>query len=162
MKHQRGVVLIVSLVFLMLLTLLGTSSMQNATLQEKVAGGLGLRDVSFQLAEALLRTAEASVSTPGFSQPECSTPLTCLPPAEALTLSAGGAGGASGVRWVASSGGLFGIQHLGQTEDPAGMVDPVEPQALYRVTAIGIHGTARTVLESIHTGERRIMWRQRQ
>jgi type IV pilus assembly protein PilX len=43
MNAQRGVVLIVSLVFLLLLTLLATSSMQNATLQEKVAGSLTLR-----------------------------------------------------------------------------------------------------------------------
>lgn len=162
MKTQRGAVLIVSLVFLMLLTLLATSSMQNATLQEKVAGGLALRDASFQLAEAVLRTAEARILTPGFSQAECSTPLTCLPPAEALTLSGGGAGGASGVRWMTGSGGFFGIQHLGEAEDPAGAGGNLQPQRLYRVTAVGIHGTSRTVLESIHTEERRIMWRQRQ
>nr|GFC79353.1 hypothetical protein [Tanacetum cinerariifolium] len=51
MNAQRGVVLIVSLVFLLLLTLLATSSMQNATLQEKVAGSLSLRHDSFQRAE---------------------------------------------------------------------------------------------------------------
>ncbi|WP_296254557.1 MULTISPECIES: pilus assembly PilX family protein [unclassified Pseudomonas] len=162
MKTQRGAVLIVSLILLMLLTLLATSSMQNATLQEKAAGGLALRDVSFQLAEAVLRTAEARVRTPAYAPPECSTPLTCLPPPEALTLSASGAGKASGVNWVASNGGFFGIQHLGETEDAAGGGPPMQPQRLYRVTAIGLHGTARTVLESIHTDERRIMWRQRQ
>ncbi len=32
---QRGMALLVSLVFLLLLTLIGISSMQNATLQEK-------------------------------------------------------------------------------------------------------------------------------
>ena len=35
---QRGMALLVSLVFLLLLTLIGLSSMQNATLQEKMAG----------------------------------------------------------------------------------------------------------------------------
>lgn len=162
MNTQRGVVLIVSLVFLLLLTLLGTSSMQNATLQEKVAGALALRDASFQAAEAVLRTAEASVLAPGFSQPKCPTPAGCLPPPEALTLLAAGEGGASGVRWIASQGGFFGIQHLGETEDPIGMPRPDQPQKLYRVTAIGLHGTSRTVLESVHTRERRILWRQRQ
>ncbi len=36
LKHrQRGMALLVSLVFLLLLTLIGLSSMQSATLQEK-------------------------------------------------------------------------------------------------------------------------------
>lgn len=34
-RAQRGMALLVSLVFLLLLTLIGISSMQNATLQEK-------------------------------------------------------------------------------------------------------------------------------
>lgn len=164
MKAQRGVVLIVSLVFLLLLTLLATSSMQNATLQEKVAGSLALRSTSFQLAETLLRKGEASLREPGFSWPECSTPVTCLPPAEALTRLAGGPVGLSRVDWVASGGGFYGIQYLGQTEEPAGprkQAEQAEPRRLYRVTAIGIQGTSRTVLESMHTQERRIMWRQR-
>ncbi|TDV65791.1 PilX N-terminal domain-containing pilus assembly protein [Pseudomonas sp. LP_7_YM] len=161
MKTQRGAVLIVSLVFLMLLTLLATSSMQNATLQEKAAGGLVLRDASFQLAETVLRTAETEVLMPGFSHSRCSTPVTCLPPPEALSLTAGGRGRASGVNWLASNGGFFGIQYLGETEDPAAAPDQPQPQKLYRVTAIGVQGTSRTVLESIHTGERRILWRQR-
>ncbi|WP_459203304.1 PilX N-terminal domain-containing pilus assembly protein, partial [Pseudomonas fragariae (ex Marin et al. 2024)] len=38
--RQGGMVLLVSLVFLLLLTLLGISSMQNATLQEKMAGSV--------------------------------------------------------------------------------------------------------------------------
>jgi type IV pilus assembly protein PilX len=159
MNAQRGVVLIVSLVFLLLLTLLATSSMQNATLQEKVAGSLTLRHESFQRAETVLRAAEATGLEPGL--PECSTPTTCLPPMDALTLTAAGSGGASGVSWVASPGGFYGIQHLGQTDDPAGGGERGEFQRLYRVTAVGLQGSARTVLESIHTDKRRVMWRQR-
>lgn len=162
MNAQRGVVLIVSLVFLLLLTLLATSSLQNATLQEKVTGSLAFRDRSFQAAEAVLRTAEAKVLAPGFSQAECSSPIACLPPPEALTLSAAGRGGTSEVAWVASQNGFFGIQYLGETDDPIRRPSPDKPQPLYRVTAIGLHGTSRTVLESVHTQERRILWRQRQ
>lgn len=161
MNAQRGVVLIVSLVFLLLLTLLATSSMQNATLQEKVAGSLSLRHESFQKAETVLRAAEATVLELGFALPECLTPATCLPPMDALTRSASGSGGASGVRWVASHGGFYGIQHLGQTEDPAGAGERGEFRRLYRVTAVGLQGSARTVLESIHTDQGRVMWRQR-
>src|SRR5213083_2934554 len=103
MNAQRGAVLIVSLVFLVLLTLLATSSMQNATLQEKMAGSVTMNNALFQRAESVLRVAEAEL-VPGFQLPEC--PATCLPPPEALTLSAGGAGGASGVNWIASDGGF--------------------------------------------------------
>ena len=48
---QRGMALLVSLVFLLLLTLIGLSSMQNATLQEKMAASVTLRNQSFQGAE---------------------------------------------------------------------------------------------------------------
>lgn len=161
MNAQRGVVLIVSLVFLLLLTLLATSSMQNATLQEKVAGSLSLRHDSFQRAETVLRAAEAAVLEPGFALPECSTPTMCLPPMDALTRTAAGSGGASDVSWVSSHGGFYGIQHLGQTEDPAGAGERAEFRRLYRVTAVGLQGSARTVLESIHTDKGRVMWRQR-
>ena len=51
-RGQRGMALLVSLVFLLLLTLIGLSSMQNATLQEKMAGSVSLRNQSFQGAEA--------------------------------------------------------------------------------------------------------------
>jgi len=161
MNAQRGAVLIVSLVFLLMLTLLATSSMQNATLQEKVASSLTLRHESFQRAETVLRSAEATVIAPGFSLPECSTPATCLPPMEALTRSVAGSGGASGMSWVESLGGFYGIQHLGQTEDPVGAGERGEFRRLYRVTAVGLQGSTRTVLESIHTDKERVMWRQR-
>ncbi|MFK3974779.1 PilX N-terminal domain-containing pilus assembly protein [Pseudomonas sp. NPDC087358] len=162
MKAQRGVVLIVSLVFLVLLTLLATSSMQNATLQEKVAGSLKLRNASFQIAEAVLRAGEAKVLTPGFSLPQCPSPASCLPPPDAKTLSGAAGAGASGMTWEASDGGFYAIQYLGQTDDPAGLPEKGDQEhRLYRVTAIAVQGTLRTVLESIHTQERRIMWRQR-
>jgi len=161
MGAQRGAVLVVSLVFLLLLTLLATSSAQNATLQEKMASSQAMRDASFQAAESVLRAGEGRVRDSGFSQQQCSSPVACLPPPEALTRSSAGAGGASGVTWVASAGGLFGIQALGESDDAMGSGQADQPQRLYRVTAIGIQGAFRTVLESIHTDEKRIMWRQR-
>lgn len=161
MGAQRGAVLMVGLVFLLLLTLLATSSMQNATLQEKMAGSQAQRDASFQMAESALRSGEARLQSPGFSQDRCAGPVACLPPAEALTLSAEGAGYASGVIWTKSHGGFFGIQYLGEAENGAGGGHAELPKKLHRVTAIGMQGTARTVLESVHTGEGRIVWRQR-
>lgn len=55
---QRGSALLVSLVFLLLLTMIGISSIQDSTLQERMAGNNRDREVAFQAAEAGLRTAE--------------------------------------------------------------------------------------------------------
>lgn len=57
-RSQRGVVLIVSLIFLLLLSLLGLSSIQSATLQEQMVGNQRDHDMAFQAAEAALRWAE--------------------------------------------------------------------------------------------------------
>ncbi|MCG5534646.1 pilus assembly PilX family protein [Ectothiorhodospira mobilis] len=56
--RQRGAVLAVSLIFLLLLTLLGVTTMQSTLLQERMAGSFRDRDLAFQAAEAGLRDAE--------------------------------------------------------------------------------------------------------
>jgi hypothetical protein len=59
---QSGMALIVSLVFLLLLTLLGISSMQNANLQEKMAGSVSLRNVSFPYRRLILSWLNAIIA----------------------------------------------------------------------------------------------------
>lgn len=56
--RQRGSALLVSLVFLLLLTMIGISSIQDSTLQERMAGNNRDQGVAFQSAEAGLRAAE--------------------------------------------------------------------------------------------------------
>lgn len=60
-RAQQGMALIVSLVFLMLLSMLGLSSMQNTTMQERMAGNQRDRLMAFEAAEAALREAERQV-----------------------------------------------------------------------------------------------------
>lgn len=55
---QTGAALIVSLIFLLLMTLLSTSSMRTSTMQERMAGNLRDWTLGFQGAEASLRAAE--------------------------------------------------------------------------------------------------------
>ncbi|PKM43217.1 MAG: pilus assembly protein PilX [Gammaproteobacteria bacterium HGW-Gammaproteobacteria-1] len=55
---QRGAVLIVALIFLLLLTLIGTAAMRTTTLQERMAGNTRDLNLSFQAAEAALRAGE--------------------------------------------------------------------------------------------------------
>ncbi len=51
-KKQRGVVLVLSLLFLMILTLIGISSAKTSVLQEKIAGHSGLQQAAFQAADS--------------------------------------------------------------------------------------------------------------
>jgi len=57
-SRQRGSALLVSLVFLLLLTMIGVAAIQDSTLQERMAGNTRDREVAFQAAEAGLRVAE--------------------------------------------------------------------------------------------------------
>lgn len=57
-KRESGAALIVALIFLLLMTLISTSSMRTSTMQERMAGNLRDWNLGFQSAEAALRTAE--------------------------------------------------------------------------------------------------------
>lgn len=57
-NRQTGSALFLSLVFLLLLTLLGVTAMESGTLEEKMAGNSRSRNVAFQAAESALRDAE--------------------------------------------------------------------------------------------------------
>ncbi len=60
--HQSGAVLIVSLIMLLLLTLLGVTSIQTTSLEEKMAGNMRDKDLAFQAAESALATAESTLN----------------------------------------------------------------------------------------------------
>ena len=146
---QRGMALLVSLVFLLLLTLIGLSSMQSATLQEKMAGSVALRNQSFQSAEAALRVGESGVQRENYALPVCSGLVQCAPPSESSTITAAGFNATSGVTWIASGNGFYGVQNIGVSRDAVNV--PINtPATLYRVTAVGIAGHSRSVVESIY------------
>jgi len=58
-KLQHGIALVTSMVFLLALTLIGISAMQNTTLQERMAGNVVQAQQRFEAAEATLREIEA-------------------------------------------------------------------------------------------------------
>ncbi|WP_447772851.1 pilus assembly PilX family protein [Pseudomonas kilonensis] len=149
-QRQRGMALLVSLVFLLLLTLIGLSSMQSATLQEKMTSSVMQRNQSFQIAEAALRVGESAVQVEAYSLPACTTTIQCAPPAEAVTLPGAGRDPRSGVLWVAAAGGFYGVQNIGTTL--AAVNVPVNTSAtLYRITAVAVVGNnQRSVVESIY------------
>lgn len=63
-QNQRGAALIAGLLILVILSILGITTMQSSVLQERMAGNLEQRDVAFQAAEAGLRDAEAWLQNP--------------------------------------------------------------------------------------------------
>lgn len=69
--QQRGAVLFVSLIMLLLMTLVAITSMQTSVLEEKMAGNFKDRNMSLQAAESALRSAEKYLSDtpmlPGFN-----------------------------------------------------------------------------------------------
>ena len=65
LRRERGTVLIVALMFLIVLTLLGLSTMRGTTLEERMAGNSRDYNTALQAAEAALRDAEADLKGTG-------------------------------------------------------------------------------------------------
>ena len=78
-SSQQGATLVIGLVMLILLTIIGVTSMRTTTLEERMAGNLRDHNQAFQAAEAALREAEQKIitgglpifngTTPGYEQP---------------------------------------------------------------------------------------------
>ena len=167
--RQAGMVLLISLVFLLVLSQVGLSSIQAAVSQQKVASSLWHRNQSFQAAESGLRLGESAVQKVGHAMPVCHSITRCAPPAEAFSLTAAGTNPASAVTWLALKDGFYGIQSLGEGEGLAHL-PPRSPASLFRVTSVGLAGQSRTVLETVYARVeeggrvrfRRVLWRQLQ
>lgn len=63
-SRERGAALFVSLVFLLILTIIGLAGMQNTSLEEKMAGNMRDRSLAFQAAESALRAGEDRLLNP--------------------------------------------------------------------------------------------------
>jgi len=61
--QQRGAILIISLIMLLVLTILGVTGMRTTVLEEKMAGNLRDKNLAFQAAETALRDGEDLVET---------------------------------------------------------------------------------------------------
>jgi type IV pilus assembly protein PilX len=72
-RQQRGAVLIVSLLLLLVITVLALGASQSTRLEERIAGSQRNYDLAFQAAEAALRSGERWVKEPSRKRP----PVTC-------------------------------------------------------------------------------------
>lgn len=72
-QYQRGISLVIVLIFLAILSILGVSGMQNATFASRIAGNEADRTLAFQAAEAALRDAENDIKGLNYLGVNCST-----------------------------------------------------------------------------------------
>ena len=161
-SQQRGSVLLVSLIMLLLLTLVAVGGMQGTILQERMTGNLRDRDLAFQAAEAALREAEAFIR----NNP---TPVTIYDNSSGLyqvnnanrpdwstrnTTAGNGARTYAGNFQGVAAQPIYYIEEISTlqpagTETEAGTAVP--PPPFFRVTALGTGGSATTqvVLTSV-------------
>jgi type IV pilus assembly protein PilX len=81
-RKQRGAILVVALIFMVVMTMLILASIRGTVMQERMASNLYDRSLAFQATEAALREAEryVTVSPPkptaaGCSAGDCNTPV---------------------------------------------------------------------------------------
>jgi len=81
-RGQRGAVLVVALIFLLVMTMLIMASVRGTVLQERMAGNIYDRSLAFQAAEAALREGEryALASAPKPAATACDTSGNCGKP----------------------------------------------------------------------------------
>lgn len=159
-RRQRGVVLVLSLLVLLMLTLLALFSMRQAALQERLAGNSRNLDLAFQAAEAALRGGEKQIEDNPGTDPVATKGWYhfALEPSPAWTDPAAWDAKANThithpvVEGVAQAPG-FAIEQIPPVPDPggdleAGGVRP--PSGVFRVSAIGYggNGAARVILQT--------------
>jgi len=62
-QKQQGVTLLMSLIFLIMLSILGLNAAQMSTLEERMSGNTRSRDLAFQAAEAALKHVEQNLAS---------------------------------------------------------------------------------------------------
>lgn len=172
-QHQRGVTLVVALIFLAILALLGVTAAQVMNLQERMAGNTRNRDLAFQAAESALKQAEADVPTyagavfAGYIDTPGSSGMynykLCLPNSQAFWGGSGTVKDCSGAtvsafNWYAASATKTPTVSLsGLPEQPKYVVEKMSDLPLgtkrYRVTARAVGGdvNAVVILQAIYT-----------
>lgn len=86
-RRERGAVLIISLILLVLITLIGVASLRNVVLEAKMSSNYYDRSLAFQSAESGLRAGEAIAVTQAQATPKHVTALSRTAPANATECS---------------------------------------------------------------------------
>lgn len=145
-SRQRGAVLFISLVMLLVMTLIGITGAQNSSMEEKMVSNVRDIDLSFQAAEAALREGETELqaavlksfdgTNTGYYQPAAAGSP------EVWEVAANWTSGAltySGTLDAVSKP-KYMMEELAPVPDPKGSVaadEPLPDTRVYRVTARG-------------------------
>lgn len=152
MDKEAGMALLVSLVFLLLLTIVGVVAMQGASLQEKMAGNTSSKNMSFQYSETLLRKAEAFIASESNADKLVLNCNKCVDNCSVPDWKSEkeDASGAICYAWIKdeATGGYYQIQNLGTATSPIGLPNG-DSATMYRITAVSTSGGTTTALESI-------------
>jgi type IV pilus assembly protein PilX len=139
-RQQKGVVLIISLVILVLVTLVGLSTIRTTTMEEKMAGNSRDRDKAFQAAEAAVQTCLAMLdSNPASYTAPKHTPAasTATPLWEVET------------NWDSSSANTYAVD-IGTdaklAASPRCLVETLGGAGSYRVTGRAVGGSDKTIV----------------
>lgn len=129
--RQRGAVLVVSLLILLVLTVIGIVAMYNTSLDEKMAGNMRQRDLAFQAAEAAMQDAQIYIvqDNPVAFDTSCTGGL-CLDPS-----ASGAPYWEQPVSWWQTNGLVYpqvaGVQPLaGLSNQPRYIIEKMVPTTL--------------------------------
>lgn len=155
-KNQKGVVLVVSLIMLLLMTMLGVSSMKSTILEEKMAGNYKDANMAFQSAEAALRAGE------NYLQTTVTLPLFDGATTGLYQPTTSGSSRWDAVNWadagqvIAYAGSLsdvadapdYIIEELAPVPSPGGSMEAgtVQESQYYRITSRAVGGTETAVV----------------
>ena len=166
-RRQHGAALLMCLILLVLVTLMGLTTMRTAIVQEKMSGSSSDRTLAFEAAEMALRDAENHVrehltSESAFGD-ECAASL-CLAPQD-------GSSAADELDWDGDAPGTYGqdtgavaiggvdqqpkyiIELLADMQPPPGNSAKMKATGTpYRITALGFgkQRKTRVLLQSIY------------
>lgn len=133
-RRERGATLIITLVMLVLITLLGLSSIRRSTVDERSAGANRDRNKAFQAAEAAVRTCLNQVKAAAFTG-------TVLTPSAATTSPLWEVAS----NWTNANSTVVTVDATGLSTQPRCMVERFGAGTEnYRVTGRAVGGSALT------------------
>lgn len=155
-RSQRGAVLVIALVMLVVLTVLGVGTSRNSLLEERLTGNTQDAGIAFQVAEASLREGERFLQQPVLPYFEGLDGLyrPAAPDEDPLWISVDwgaearpydGMAGAPGSLALADA--TFFIEELPRVVTPGESLasdTPVDEPRFFRVTARGVGATGNT------------------
>ncbi len=149
---EHGSVLVIALVILLVLTMMAIAGVQSTSIQERMAGNMRDKDISFQSAEAALRDAELALRDDfiAMTTQDCFFPFNGSPPDFEEDDPCPHLFGAS-----FPSAPSFFVRELPPIPEPLESLESdtfnIPDPSLYRITAQSAGGSADavTILESI-------------